>query len=242
MFAGETTKATSSGKHVDLPQFFLSDPQIWFLEIENIFNYHGIKDEAVRYQHAIKCLPVEFVEDMENMLDISHEPQPYAQLKMTILDALETPKIKRLRRRFINLRIDSKKPSQILRIMRSLTAASDKLDCVVLRQLWLEKLPVNLRKILATSEEFATLDEEGAFADNFIEQYTRAIEEESLRSVWEQKSVEQVEDLEKDMSSLNISLNRRSRSRSLSLNRKKDLCYTRKSFSPEARRNVQHFL
>ena len=226
MHAEETAEDFPCGRKIALPPFYISDPQIWFLEVENIFSYHGIIEELHRFNHVIQHLPSDVAEVVNDLLFSVPKQRPYTKLKTAILDGLDDSKVKHLRKRFINVKLGSKKSSQSLRVMRNLTAAADNIDSVILRQIWLEKLPTSMRHILASYEEPTTLDKKGAFADT---------------QEFEKSNDKPIEELERRLSSLSVIHSRRSRSRSLSLHRKKRCCFPRKSFSPEGKRSFQRF-
>ena len=72
---------------------------------------------------------------------------------------------------FNSVKLGDRSPSQLLRFMKSLLG-NKKLEDTILKQLWLEKLPLGMRRIVAALDENATLEKLASVADKVAETYS----------------------------------------------------------------------
>lgn len=78
----------------------------------------------------------------------------YGTLKKKIIERFTDSDHQRLRKLLQEIELGDKKPSQLLREMRHL--AGSKMDDELLRSLWLQRLPPNMRAIISVSTESLT--------------------------------------------------------------------------------------
>lgn len=134
---------------IKLPPFWHEKPEIWFVQAEAQFQLSNISKEATRFNYLMAQLDLKTVENIWDLVDSNH-PDKYSRAKQRLLGIYKESSEKQIKKLIGEVQLGDLKPSQLLRKMRSLAGSdvSDKL----LQTLWLDKLPDNIKTILAISE------------------------------------------------------------------------------------------
>lgn len=98
------------------------------------------------------------------------ENDPYDKLKAALIQRTSASDETRLQQLLTSCELGDKKPSQLLRYMKELSGPY-KLDENILKQLWLQRLPHNVRQILMVTINSANLTELADMADKITEIY-----------------------------------------------------------------------
>ena len=73
---------------VRIPDFWVNNPNIWFLTIEATFEACRINSSRAKYNHAMPKLPEEITVSISDLLETSQQyADPYEQLKARIISA-----------------------------------------------------------------------------------------------------------------------------------------------------------
>ncbi|UYV80878.1 hypothetical protein LAZ67_19002069 [Cordylochernes scorpioides] len=150
------------GKTIRLPD----RPEIWFYQVEAQFSINGISQEMTKFNYLVAQLEPHLV---ENLWDIIQDPQnktKYSSAKDRLITIFKESEEKKLRRLLTGLELGDLKPSQLLRKMKILKSKEDISDKVI-RTLWMDKLPENIKNILVVSKE--DLDSFAEMADKIQE-------------------------------------------------------------------------
>lgn len=161
---------------IKLPQFYITDPLIWFMDVEDKFLVYIIGEEHLRYRLILRSLPIYIIQVIKNVFMELSNLQPYSDVKKAILDSRENTKIERLRKRAVEIQLGDKKPSEMLEALYDLTKGED-VEEEVLREIWLEKLPLDIRHSLASSERYLSLNYEADNADKILAEYIAKLNE-----------------------------------------------------------------
>ncbi|XP_037555559.1 uncharacterized protein LOC119432468 [Dermacentor silvarum] len=138
-----------------LPEFWQSDSELWFLSVEPLFRRHRVTSQTARYDYVIGALPP-------------------AVIAILIRRTAESEK-RRLQQLLTAEEIGDRKPTELLRRMRHLIGdQSAALDASILRELFLQRLPQQVRMILSVSST-VTLNSLAQMADKTMDVGTPAI-------------------------------------------------------------------
>jgi len=151
---------------VKLPEFWVSDPVMWFAQAEAVFRRANITVSFTKYDHVLMKLPEAVVVSVRNLI---------STVQPTDLDAYEKLKARltasyaktRWQQVFTLLRhpdLGDRRPSQLMNEMLALLPAGDNGDSTLFLGLFLLRLPVSMRDHLAAAD-LNTAEEMAAHAD-----------------------------------------------------------------------------
>ncbi|CAH8441803.1 unnamed protein product, partial [Dicrocoelium dendriticum] len=135
-----------------LPSFDVSNPRVWFIQVESIFRFRKITSQSTMFSYVTAHLPTHVASEVIDILDPMPTDSPYDILKAAILKRTTSSDESRLQQLLSGVELGDRTPSQLLRHMRSLVGSAT-LDDSILRQLWLKCLPANTTAILAVMAE-----------------------------------------------------------------------------------------
>ena len=135
---------------VKLPPFWPNDPLAWFAQVEAQFFTRNITSQATKFAYVIVALQPEIAQEVRDVL--FHPPQAtqYDILKAELIQRTSASEQKCLHQLLTAEELGDRKPSQLLRHMRQLLG-DNTLENNILCQLFLERLPTNVRLILAST-------------------------------------------------------------------------------------------
>ncbi|XP_071813560.1 uncharacterized protein [Apostichopus japonicus] len=151
-----------------LPPFWSHDPALWFCQVEAQFTTRGIKTQQTKYAYVISSLQSEIAAEVRDLLLKPPEKDPYEVIKRELIRRTSESEQKRLHQLLTAEELGDRKPSQLLRRMRQLLGDRT-LEVSILRQLFLQRLPVNAQLILASTSATVGLDQLAAIADKILE-------------------------------------------------------------------------
>lgn len=137
-----------------LPEFWRSNPQLWFLRLEAQFRSHKIISDATKFDAVVGTLECEILSDVTDLVLQPPPTNKYDALKQRLISLYSDSETKRIQKLLSGLSLGDAKPSQLLQKMVNLNC--NKVDETVLRTLWFEQLPANMRAILSASSETLT--------------------------------------------------------------------------------------
>lgn len=218
---------------VKLPPFWVEKPEIWFCQAEAQFLIAGITTETTKFNYLLAQLEPRFVENIWDLVT-SGETNKYSLAKDRLLALFKESEERQIKKLVSELELGDMKPSQLLRKMKGYggTNVSDK----ILKTLWLDKLPSNIRSILSISDE--NVEKMALMADRMFEMRTvdevqttttQPLPSTSALSV--QELLLRIEELEKQVR----------RSRSHSRNRFRSRSKSRSKFDKNGKYCYYHF-
>ena len=151
-----------------LPPFWPNDPTVWFAQVEAQFHTRNITSQATKYAYIISSLQPEIAQEVRDLLLTPPANQPYDTLKSELLQRTSASEQKRLHQLLISEELGDRKPSQLLRRMRQLLG-DNHLEDRILRQLFIQRLPMNTQLILASTADSVPLDQLASIADKILE-------------------------------------------------------------------------
>ncbi|XP_041461766.1 uncharacterized protein LOC121413071 [Lytechinus variegatus] len=157
-----------------LPPFWRNDPEVWFAQAEAQFATRNIVVESTKYSYVIATLPPEVAQDIRDVLINPPVSEPYTTLKKKIIARTTESEQRRVQMLLTEEELGDRKPSQLLRRMEQLVG-DQKLESGILRQLFLQRLPHNVRLILASTSESLAIADLAALADRILEAHVPVV-------------------------------------------------------------------
>lgn len=130
-----------------LPPFFRGRPVMWFMQVDLMFRRARITSDNSKFEEVACQLEPDMLFELEDFFTGPAENLTYEKLKERIITQHSHSETKRIQVLLQELRLDDKKPSTLLREMRSNsgTAVSEEF----LKNLWMQRLPAQMQSILA---------------------------------------------------------------------------------------------
>lgn len=142
-----------------LPTFWSNMPEIWFIQVEQIFSLNRITSDDSKYRNVIAVLPQE---TMANVLDLLRNPPrtgKYNSLKEALISRHSLSENKRLEELLSSSEIGDRSPSSLFRDMENKLGSSSFVNGDLLKRLWLRKLPEPVKVAVTSSnlEDISTI-------------------------------------------------------------------------------------
>lgn len=155
-----------------LPPYWEHNPAVWFLQAESQFALSGITSQERKFHYVVRALPATAAEEVADILTsfIRNPPATaYDQLKAALLERTTASERTRIQQLLSTEELGDRRPSQLLRRMTQLLGSrAQAMDGALLRELFLQRLPVNVQMILATATSM-DLPSLASLADKVIE-------------------------------------------------------------------------
>ena len=71
---------------VKIPPFWLSDAQVWFIQVEAQFAFTGITAQHAKYHHIVASSSPEITTNIRNLLLHTPEDRPYDVFKEKLIE------------------------------------------------------------------------------------------------------------------------------------------------------------
>ena len=201
---------------IKIPPFWPSDPKLWFTQVESQFRLRGITAQETKFHHVLANLSQEIATEVRDLLINPPEENPYEVLKATLIKRTTLSEQRRLQQLLSAEDLGDQKPTQLLRKMQQLLGdKAEAMDPSLLRGLFLQRLPSNVRMILASTAKEASLTDLAEMADRVMEVISPSIATVATPQTTEVKDLKaEVASLRRQLSDLKATGRRRSTSRS----------------------------
>ena len=149
----EASPANVAAVHLKLPSFWPSDPQVWFAQVEAQLLPDGSQHNAPGSTTFFSRL-----QTLHTTL-----------FRQQLIQRTAASKQRRLQQLFNTEELGDRKPTQLLRRMQQLLVdKAATIDNSFMRELFLQRLPANVRMVLASTPE-TTLYQLAQLADKVVE-------------------------------------------------------------------------
>lgn len=170
-----STPETVAAVALRLPPFWTADPQLWFVQVEAQFATQRVTADRSRYYHIVSSLPPDVAAEVRDLLLHPPEQDAYDTLKRSLIERTTASEGTRLQQLLTEEQLGDRKPSQFLRHMQLLLGEkASSIDASLLRNLFLQRLPSNVRMVLASAGDLAT-EKLAELADKIMEVSTPSI-------------------------------------------------------------------
>lgn len=149
------------------PLFWEKSPALWFSVVEAQFETSNITRDATKYFQVLQSLDQNTLTKVEDVVLAPPELDKYGTLKKAIIDRLTDSENQKFQKLIRELELGDKKPSQLLREMKSLSGTQFSEE--IIKKLWIQRLPHQAQVILAVSSE--PIDRLSLLADKILETY-----------------------------------------------------------------------
>ena len=165
-----------SALQIKLPPFWPADPQVWFAQVEAQFTTRGITTQKTRFDFVVASLAPEFATEVRDLVLHPPEANPYDTLKEQLIIRTAASEQRRLQQLFNAEELGDRKPSQLLRRMQQLLGEkANSTDTAFMRELFLQRLPSNVRMVLASTPDTGNITELAQLADKVVEVATPSV-------------------------------------------------------------------
>ncbi|CAN7978078.1 unnamed protein product [Ixodes persulcatus] len=139
-----------------LPEFWTADPQLWFTQVESQFTTSHITSQAQRLHHVVAALPPETAADIRDIILEPPTTNPYDTLKAELIKRTSASEHRGLQQLLTSEELGDRTPSQLLRRLQQLLGErAATFDPALLRELFLQRLPNNVRMVLTSASGLA---------------------------------------------------------------------------------------
>ena len=228
-----------SAVQLKLPPFWPADPQVWFAQIEAQFATRGITAQKTKFDYVVASLAPEFATEVRDLILQPPEATPYDRLKEQLIKRTAASEQRRLQQLFNAEELGDRKPTQLLRRMQQLLGdKATNTDAAFMRELFLQRLPSNVRMVLASTPDTGNIEDLAQLADKVMEVAVPSVASVTTSTELQQLRQE-VTDLKGMLQSLKLT-QRRSRSRPSSpapcSEQSQELCWYHAKFGDQARK------
>ena len=172
----EATAAVANVSVVKLPPFWPSDPAVWFAQVEAHFATRRITSQRTRFDYVVASLSPEIATGIRDLILKPPDTNPYDVLKEQLIKRTAASAQRRFQQLFSSEELGDRKPTQLLRRMQQLLGDhAEVTDGSFIRELFLQRLPSNVRMVLASTSATTSLEELAELADKIVEVATPTI-------------------------------------------------------------------
>lgn len=198
---------------VKLPAFWSADAALWFIQAEAQFNLAKVTVSRTKFDHIVSVLPHEIIAEVRDVIISSiSASKPYEDLKEALLQRTASSERDRLHQLMCKEELGDRKPTQMLRQMQqSLGVQAPSFDKAMFRELFLQKLPTSVQKVLATVDNATAIEKLAETADRVVE-----IEPTSSVSSLQGVSEDRITKLEQQIAQLSTKIEKLFKNRSFS--------------------------
>ena len=144
--------ATVSTVGVKLPPFWPNDPRLWFAQVEAQFHTRNITAQKTRFDYVIASLSPEIATEVRDLILQPPTNNPYDTPRQQLIRRTSTSEQSRLQQLLAGLELGDSRPTRLLRRMQaSLSGDTSATDSALFRELFLQRLPSNVRMVVASS-------------------------------------------------------------------------------------------
>ena len=163
---------------IKLPPFWPADPEVWFAQMEAQFTTRHVTSQQTRFEYVISSLSPEFATEVRDLLLRPPPGNSYDTLKAELIRRTAASQQRKLQQLISGEELGDRKLTQLLRRMQQLLGDRPEAGAdtnVFLKELFLQRLPANVRMVLASADADMDLHKLADMADKVMEVATPPI-------------------------------------------------------------------
>lgn len=226
----------ASATSIKFPPFWQKNPKVWFFQVETIFRLQRITSDETKFSYLVANIDPGTLDLVSDLLESSTTGNKYEELKSRIISLFSESDERKLKRLLSGQVLGDQKPSQFLRTIQNLGLGQvgDK----VIKSIFLEQLPENVRAILAISEQ-KDVNKLAVQADKIMDMMQPATIS-SVDPVPDSSITSRIDALEKNFKNMNRNRSKSPhRRRSRSRQNNAEFCWYHDRFGNKANKCVQ---
>ena len=150
-----------------LPQYESEDAEAYFCLVDATFAAYEVTDEAKKFLLTMGALTPELRVTAKKIFELEPE-QRYQALKKLIVEKTKKPENQRIQQLLNGAQIGDRRPSDYLQYLRQLMGEKKEENGTILRTIFLNNLPAQMRPIVAATKAL-TLDDHAETADKIFD-------------------------------------------------------------------------
>ncbi|XP_075723800.1 uncharacterized protein LOC142765880 [Rhipicephalus microplus] len=152
-----------------LPQLWLADPSLWFIQDENEFRIHRITSDVRKHELLVKALPPQALAEIRDIFEGPSGDTPYTTVKQALLHRLVPPEHRRIQQLLCNEELGDRRPTQfLLHPQHLLGDQPNGSETSIPRELFLQRFPTTMRMVLVPARD-KPLSELAEMADDMVD-------------------------------------------------------------------------
>lgn len=151
---------------VKLPDFWKSDPAMWFAQAEAQFVLGGVTRDETKFYHIVAKVDHTVLCHISDLVANPPEAQKYDAIKARLLNRFELSAQAKMERLLNTCDLGDMKPTHLLAKMQDLAAGLN-VDDSLMKLLFLQRLPANVKAVLTIHD--GTLSKLAEMADKMLD-------------------------------------------------------------------------
>lgn len=234
-FDAEDSRSVASVA-VKLPEFWKSDPAMWFAQAEAQFALAGVTKDITKFHHIVAKVDQTVLRHVSDLVANPPEQEKYEAIKARLMSRFEMSPQEKLEKLLVSCDLGDMKPTHLLAKMQDL-ASGLKVDENLMKMLFLQRLPSNVRPILTIHD--GTLAKLAEMADKLVDSSHSHVAATHAATPNSDEVNEQIAFLTAEIRKLKASSGSRNRSssrtRSVSGDRSREMCWYHFKYGDRAR-------